>query len=157
MYFDKVWNFVYSALKQRKMMVSISRGNDVRHENDVRKTLISAPLVDVESTCLTDVDWTSNRRQNVCWVIELTLPPSPHSPCINVTTCLPAVHCPCQPACISPAPLLPAAAVFTSNLLLMERCWSIAVTEDVEATAASPANMSVIFAHFAAQWDSSLS
>ena len=65
----------------------------------------------------------------------------------NVTTCLPAVlHCPCQSA----ASLL----LLSCPLLLSSPstccCWIIAVTEDVEATAAPPANMSVIFAHFAA-------
>ena len=38
-------------------------------------------------------------------------------------TCLPAVlHCPCQSAASLAAPLLPAAAVFTFNLLLMDHC-----------------------------------
>ena len=57
----------------------------------------------------------------------------------NVTTCLPVVHFPCQSACISgcssPCQLL---------LSSPSTCRSVAITEDVQATAAPPANMSVI-------------
>ena len=56
---------------------------------------------------------------------ELPLPPSPHRPCI-ILTLLPASRLystvpVSQPASLA-APLLPAAAVFTFNLLLLDHC-----------------------------------
>ena len=67
----KFSSFRLAHRRRRKtdvMMSFMSRRNDVGRKTDVRKTFISAPQIDVVSTSMTDVCWTSDRSRSVSWV-----------------------------------------------------------------------------------------